>query len=58
MRRMLLWLAIGMLGAAAPAAATGMLRVSNCMTSVKELAVYNQVCPIPGSVYQLSVARP
>lgn len=41
MRRMLVWLAVGMLGTVAPAAA-GTLGLSNCTQSTPTVDTYNQ----------------
>jgi hypothetical protein len=57
MRSVLFWLAIGMLGAAVPAAATGLVRVSNCTSTERTLTAYTQTCPITGSGYRVMPCR-
>ena len=44
MRRVLFWLAIGVLGAASPAAATYILRASNCKITPVTFTVYDNYC--------------
>jgi hypothetical protein len=51
MRRVLFWLAIGMLGAAAPAAADT-LRLSNCLWG-KTVSIFNSSCALPPTVTTL-----
>ena len=56
MRRMLLWLAIGMVGAAAPAAAVNFI-ISNCTTQPKRFDVYNDwdgICALPSTYMTIS----
>jgi hypothetical protein len=51
MRRVLFWLAIGMLGTAAPAAADT-LRLSNCLSG-KTATIFNSLCAWPPTVTTL-----
>jgi hypothetical protein len=53
MQRVLFWLAIGMLGTAVPASAAE-LRISNCMTSNRQITAFNGAwCPTTGVAYSV-----
>ena len=57
MRRVLLWLAIGMLGAASPAAAAVTLTLYNCTAQNLSLTVYSELDALCGPNFLSNVAK-